>query len=125
MILGLGTDIIENERIAGIYRRRGRRFLERLFTEEEINYALSRENPVPHLAARFAVKEAAIKALNLREMVGLKMKDVEVAGRVFGKKNLVLHGRAREIADKMGAKRFHISLTHTSSISMAVVIMED
>ena len=125
MILGLGTDIIENERIAGVYERKGKRFLERMFTEGEIQYALSHENPIPYLAARFAVKEATIKAFNLRETSGLSMKDVEVAGRMFGKKELKLRGRALEIAEQMGAKKFHISLTHTHTVSMAVVILED
>ncbi len=124
MILGIGTDIIENERIAGVYERRGERFLKRVFSEQEIEYALSHEDPVPYLAARFAVKEAAIKALNLRETVGLSMLDVEVAGKAFGKKHLVLKGPARRIADEMGANKFHISISHTHTMSMAIVILE-
>ena len=125
MILGLGTDIVENERIKRAFDRHGVRLLRRIYTEDEVQYSLSHEDPVPYLSARFAVKEAAVKALGLRETVGLRFRDVEVAGKVFGKKELVLHGRAREIADQRGARRFHISLTHTATVSMAVVILED
>ncbi len=124
MILGLGSDLIENERIARLYNRHGRRFLDRLFTAEEIEYSIGHEDPVPYLAARFAVKEAAIKALNLAGGAGLSWKDVETAGKIFGKKRLALHGRAAECAAAMGVNRTHLSLTHTHSHSMAVVILE-
>ncbi|MCB1319628.1 MAG: holo-ACP synthase, partial [Leptospiraceae bacterium] len=86
MILGIGTDIIENHRIGEVYRRYGHRFLNRIFTEEEIQYAESHEDPVPYLAARFAVKEAAVKALNIQGGQGISWKDVEVVGKIFGKK---------------------------------------
>jgi len=124
MIVGLGTDLVENDRIAEMYAEYGQRFLSRIFTDEEIEYAVSHADPVPYLAARFAVKEALIKALNLRETVGLKMKDVEVAGKIFGKKSLRLHGKVRELAEAMGANNYHISLSHSRNSSMAVVILE-
>jgi len=125
MILGIGTDILENKRIRRMYKRFGRRFLKRIYTEEEILYAESHEDPVPYLAARFAVKEALIKALNLKgREVKLKLREVEVAGKVFGKKNLVLTGRAKELVDTMGANKYHLSLSHSRFFSMAVVILE-
>ena len=124
MILGLGSDIIENERIREVYKKHGERFLKRLYTEGEIEYALKHDDPVPYLAARFAVKEASIKALNLKDFAELKMRDFEVSGRIFGKKELVLHGKARKIADEMGVTNCHLSISHTHLVSMAVVIFE-
>ncbi|MCB1170822.1 MAG: holo-ACP synthase [Leptospiraceae bacterium] len=124
-MLGLGTDLVENHRIREAMDKFGDRFLKRVFSDEEIQYSLSHQDPVPYLAARFAVKEAAIKALNLTEQVGLSYQDVQVAGKVFGKKKLVLSRKARELADAMGVQQFHISLTHTDGMSMAVVILEN
>ncbi len=124
MILGLGTDIVENSRIAKLYRRYGQQFLERLFTEEEIDYALSHNDPVPYLAARFAVKEAVVKALSFSGNSGLNWKDVEVAGKIFGKKKLVFRNRALKAVNEVGANRYHISISHTHNYSTAVVILE-
>lgn len=124
MILGLGTDIVENDRIASAFEKYGERFLARIFTKEETEYALSHKDPVPHLAARFAVKEAAIKALNIREASGLHMTDFEVAGKIFGKKELVFHRDARRLIAERGVTRVHLSLSHTEKVSMAVVILE-
>ncbi len=124
MILGVGTDIIENERIGAVFHRYGDRFLARIFTAEEAEYALAHENPVPYLAARFAVKEAAIKALNIRGPSGLRMTDFEVRGKIFGKKELVFHRDARRMLAERGVSRVHLSLSHTESVSMAVVILE-
>ncbi len=125
MILGLGTDIVENERIENLFRQHGRKFLERVFTEEEVEYALSHEDPVPFLAARFAVKEAFVKALNIRGASGMRLKDVEVAGKIFGKKSLKLYGKAKRMAEEMGALHYHISLSHSKASSLAVVILEN
>lgn len=124
MILGLGTDIVENGRIARLYKRYGNRFLERLFTKEEVEYALSHCDPTPYLAARFAVKEAVVKALNLRGSTGLAWKDVEVAGKIFGKKRLVFHKQALKAINQIGARNWHISISHTHNHSIAVVILE-
>lgn len=124
MILGLGTDIVENARIAEMYRRYNKRFLQRIFTEEEISYSLSHADPVPYLAARFAVKEAAVKALNLPGGAGLSWKDVEVGGKIFGKKELRFHNQTLKLAEKAGVQRMHISLSHNRDTSMAVVILE-
>lgn len=124
MILGIGTDIVENRRIERLWKRYGDLFLSRIFTEEEIRYSLSHSDPVPHLAARFAVKEAAVKALNLIGNHGIRLRDVEVSGRLRGKKKLVLSGITRSLADRMGACGYHLSLSHTKHVSMAVVVFE-
>ena len=126
MIIGLGTDIVENDRIASLYRKHRNRFLHRIYTDDEIKYAEEHIDPIPYLSARFAAKEALIKCLNLtgRPTAGISLKDVEVAGRYFGKKRIVLWGNTKEIARKMGAVNVHLSLSHTETFSMAVVILE-
>lgn len=124
MILGLGTDIVENHRIDTMFHKYSNHFLNRIYTQEEIDYCLKHENPTPYLAARFAVKEAAVKALNIQGRIGLLYRDIEVAGSVFGKKKLRLKGKAETIAENLGVKYHHLSLTHTDHISMAVVIFE-
>jgi len=125
MILGVGIDIIEHQRIEKIYRTHSKKFLERYFHQDEIEYSLSKSDPIPHLAARFAVKEAVIKTLNIRYRIGLLYKDIEVAGKNFGKKNLVLKGKIAEIAQQKGVKNTHFSITHSENFSVAVVILED
>ncbi len=125
MILGLGTDIIENERIERIYRSFKNRFLNRIFTEQEIEYSISHSDPIPYLAGRFAVKEAAIKALNLQGSAGFAWKDIEVCGQIFGKKRLAFHNGAQRVADRLCVEKSHISLSHSNSLSIAVVILEN
>jgi holo-[acyl-carrier protein] synthase len=124
MIIGLGNDIIENQRIRDMYKKFGDRFLERIFNEEEISYCLSHRDPVPHLAVRFAVKEAAIKALNLKGITGILMRDAVIDGHYFGKKTLRLEGRLKDYADKLGVSHLHLSMSHSSIHSMATVILE-
>ncbi|MDH5654789.1 MAG: holo-ACP synthase [Spirochaetia bacterium] len=126
MILGLGTDIVENDRIAALYKKHKKRFLTRIYTDEEIAYAEEHIDPVPHLAARFAAKEAFIKCLNLtgKNLNGISMKDVEVAGKNFGKKRMRLSGKTKKHVEKMGGAQIHLSISHTDTFSMAVVILE-
>ena len=124
MILGLGTDIVENRRVGRIYHRHGRHFLDRIYTEEEIEYCLSHQDPVSYLAVRFAVKEAAVKALNIQERIGLIYRDIEVAGRAYGKKKIRLNGRAQAMAEALGVRHHHLSMIHSVEFSLAVVIFE-
>jgi len=126
MIIGLGTDIVENDRIADLYKNHTERFLNRIYTDDEIVYAEEHVDPVPYLAARFAAKEALIKCLNItgKSVHGISLKDIEVAGKSFGKKKIRLSGKTKEFADKMGAVHLHLSISHTDSFSMAVVILE-
>jgi holo-[acyl-carrier protein] synthase len=124
MILGLGNDIIENQRIRTMYQKFGDRFLERIFSQEEIHYCMSHRDPVPHLAVRFAVKEAAIKALNLRGVTGLLMRDAVIDGHYFGKKTLRLQGRLLDHAARLGVSHLHLSMSHSAIHSLATVILE-
>ena len=124
MIVGLGTDVVENDRIGELYQKHGRRFLERIFTEQEIEYSLSRADPVPYLSSRFAAKEASIKALTLPPGMMLNWKDIRVEGISFGVKTLAFTGTAKERADQLGVARIHLSMSHARDSSTAVVILE-
>ena len=124
MVVGLGIDVIENERIAQSLERFPKRFVSRIYTEREKEYCQGCARPAIHFAARFAAKEAAFKALGTGWAKGVHWKDVEVERLASGQPILHLHGGALERANSLGASRFMVSLTHDQSISAAVVIME-
>src|SRR4026209_2578575 len=100
-IIGLGIDVTDIPRIASAFERYGERFLRRVFTDGEIAYCTRRRDPVPHLAGRFAAKEAAMKALGTGHSRGVLWKDVEVV-RHGGPPQLRLHGGAARRAEAMG-----------------------
>ena len=124
MILGIGVDVIQNDRIRESLEKFGDRFINRIYTEGEQQYCKKCANPAIHFAARFAAKEAAFKALGTGWAAGVKWKDVEVERLASGKPELHLHGEALERAKSMGAVRFHVSLTHDQLVSVAVVIFD-
>ena len=124
MIVGLGIDLIEIERVRRSYERFGDRFLRRLFTEGEVAYCLRKRDPVPSLAARFAAKEAAMKALGTGASRGVFFRQLEVVRR-RGEAPLVLfHGGARRRAELLGVTASALTLTHDAGVSAAVVILE-
>src|SRR3954454_6623502 len=108
-ILGLGIDVTDLPRIARAFDQYGERFLRRVFTEREIAYCTRRRNPVPHLAGRFAAKEAAMKALGTGHSMGVLWKDIEVV-RGGGPPQLRLHGGAAMRADGMHVRRSLITI---------------
>ena|SRR5688572_6974831 len=124
MITGIGIDVVQNDRIRGSLERFGDRFLNRIYTEREIEYCRKTGQPEIHYAARFAAKEAAFKALGTGWAAGVKWKDVEVVRLQSGKPELHLYGDALAHATSAGAKRFYVSLTHDQLVSCAVVILE-
>lgn len=124
MIIGTGIDIVEVPRVAAAIERFGERFLHRIFTDGEIRYCQSKANRVERFAARFAAKEAGMKALGTGWSHGVRWRDVEVQRQPGGRPTIVFHGRAAEIANKLGASRTAISLTHTASEAVAHVILE-
>src|SRR5262245_28094597 len=124
MIIGVGIDVIQNERIRDSIARFGSRFLNRIYTETEISYCNKCADPTIHFAARFAAKEAAFKALGTGWAGGVKWKDVEIIRLESGKPELRLHGEALTKATSIGANRFHVSLTHDQLVSCAVAILE-
>ena len=125
MILGVGTDLAEVPRIQKSIDRYGERFLKRVYTGTEIAYASRKVNAAERFAARFAAKEAGMKALGTGLRHGITWKDFEVFNEPSGRPGLRLYGAALEIAARMGARRISLSLTHTAEMAMAVVILED
>jgi holo-[acyl-carrier protein] synthase len=117
----LGFDLARISGIAESIRLFGRRFTDRLFTSHELEYALSGTGVVAErLAARFAAKEAVIKALQLSE-AGVSFRDIEVAKAKDGGCTIVLHGAAKRVADRMGVYRILVSLSHDGDCAGAVV----
>jgi holo-[acyl-carrier protein] synthase len=125
VILGTGVDLCEVERIEkAISSPHGRRLLERVYTEREIAYAERKSNRYERYAARFAAKEAGMKALGTGWRGGIAWRDFEVANLPSGRPTLRLHGKAAEIAAKLGVAQISLSMTHTSVQAMAIVILE-
>jgi holo-[acyl-carrier protein] synthase len=124
MIVGTGIDIVEVPRIAASIERFGSRFLRRVFTEGEIQYCESKANRVERYAARFAAKEAAMKALGTGWNHGVAWRDVEVCREPGGRPTLTFHRKAAEFAAKLGAGHGALSLTHTAEHAIAQVILE-
>ncbi len=125
MIVGIGTDLAEVERIRQSIARFGDRFLERIYTRNERAYASSKANAAERFAARFAAKEAGMKAIGTGWRRGVTWKDFEVVNERSGRPVLVLSGVAQEIAAQLGVNRISISLTHTQSMAFAMVILEN
>lgn len=121
-VLGLGLDLCPVERMRQAVERHGERFLRRIFTQDERTYAASRGNPYESLAARFAAKEAASKALGAP--AGIGWHDVEVVPARPGERapRLVLRGRAREVAEARGICTIMVSLTHADGVAAAVAV---
>ena len=124
LIVGTGMDVAEVDRIARSMERFGRRFVERVFTAEEIRYCESKANKAERYAGRFAAKEAAMKAIGTGWKLGVGWQDVEVRRLPGGRPSLHFHGRALEFFQKLGAVRAHLSITHTEQLAMAQVILE-
>jgi holo-[acyl-carrier protein] synthase len=124
MIVGTGIDIAEVPRIRETIARFGSRFVERVFTESEIRYCDSKANRVERYAARFAAKEAGMKALGTGWNFGVRWRDIEVARKPGSRPTLLFHGKAGEFAARLGTKNVALSLTHTAEQAMAFVILE-
>ena len=125
MVIGLGTDLTEVARIERSLDRFGQHFLNRVYTGGEIAYCNARKKSAAEsFAARFAAKEAAAKALGTGISRGVSWQEFEVTRAPGQPPQLVLHGRARELADARGITRLSLSLTHTRGLAMAVVVAE-
>ncbi|MBM3837862.1 MAG: holo-ACP synthase [Verrucomicrobia bacterium] len=124
MILGLGIDIIEVARIRASHERFGERFLQRILLPGEIAYCLSHKFPAPHLAARFAAKEAISKAFGTGIGSSLGWHDMEVARKDTGEPFVVLHGAGQKLLENRAGKAVHISLSHTEFYAAAVAVLE-
>src|ERR1700726_2407339 len=124
MIVGTGIDITEVPRIREAIERHGERFLKRIFTEGEIQYCESKANRVERYAARFAAKEAAMKAIGTGWNHGVAWRDIEVCRQPGGRPTIEFHGKAGEFAAKLGAVHVALSLSHTEEYAIAQVILE-
>lgn len=124
MIVGLGIDIIEIEKLRAALGRHGDRLRDRIFTKTEIHYCDNRTNRFQHYAARFAAKEALFKALGTGWSKGIGWHDAEVFNLSTGQPQLLLSGKACNIATQLGATKFWVSLTHTDHYAVAEVILE-
>lgn len=119
-VVGVGIDAVEVERFRTILDRR-RGFADRIFTDAERAEAAARHDPVPGLAARFAAKEAVMKSLSVG-LGAFDFADVEVVRGESGAPNLTMAGRAAALAEERAVTGWHISLTHTATMAMAIAV---
>jgi len=124
MIVGTGVDLEEVPRIRAAIEQHGRRFIERIFTAGEIAYVEQTKNRFERYAARFAAKEAAMKALGTGWSQGVRWLDLEVVHEPGGRPALRLHGRAAEVAAALECTAVQLSLAHTRQSAVAQVILE-
>ncbi len=123
-VLGIGVDLVECARIEHSLERFGDRFLHRVFTEGEIAYAQSMKFPARHLAARFAAKEAVSKAFGTGIGKAMGWKDIDVHKKSSGEPFVVLKGGAKKLAIERGATNVLVTLSHTDSHAMAMIVLE-
>ncbi|RJP26736.1 MAG: holo-[acyl-carrier-protein] synthase [Candidatus Abyssobacteria bacterium SURF_5] len=122
-VLGNGIDIIEIERIERAIARQKEKFLERVYTQEEIDFCMKKARPAMHFAARFAAKEAVAKALGTGLSRGVRMRDIEVAPAAAGPPKVRLYGGAAKIYDALGGKKILLSLSHSREQAIAHAII--
>jgi holo-[acyl-carrier protein] synthase len=124
-VRGIGIDLVPISRMRAVIARWDDRFLRRVFTEGEIAYCRARRDPVPHFAARFAAKEAGLKALGTGLTLGVSWRDLEVRRERGQAPSLVLSGRSREIGLRRGGRRMLLALTHDGDYAMAQAMLVD
>jgi len=124
MIVGMGIDVAEVDRIRKVLESQGERFLRRVYTPAEAAYCEQFKNKYERYAGRFAAKEAAMKALGTGWSRGVRWVDVEVVRQRGGRPTISLKGEARKIAGTLGVKNIALSITHTSEQAIAQVIFE-
>ncbi len=124
MIYGIGIDLVDNDRLARIIAKWGSKFLQRVFSEGEINYCEKHAQASINYGARFAAKESFVKALGIGLGRGVKLTDIEVVNDKNGKPDLVLWGEAKAQIENRNIVQVHLSLTHTRSFASAIVLLE-
>ena len=122
VIIGSGIDATDLSRIERLWKRYGERFLTRVFTPGEVAYCQHRRNPVPHLAGRFAAKEAAMKALGTGRSQRVLWRDIEVV-RSSGPPKLEFHGGAAQRFAQLGADSSLLTITHSDAMALAHVLL--
>ena len=124
MIVGIGVDVVHIPRIRGAIERWQERFLGRVFTPDELAYARRRRDPAEHLAARFAAKEATLKALGTGLAMGARWREVEVRRARGEPPRMALSGRTAALGAARGVRVLHVSLTHDGDYAVAQVLAE-
>lgn len=124
MIVGIGTDIVEVDRIRDSHKKFGEKFIDRILLPAEKAYCLSHTDPAPYIAARFAAKEAIAKAFGTGIRESLGWHDMEITREDTGKPVVQLHGRAQALLEKTGSDRLHITLSHTAQHATATAVLE-
>jgi holo-[acyl-carrier protein] synthase len=123
-IVGVGTDIIECLRIAQMIERHGELFITRVYTDHEIAYCSARKAATQHYAGRWAAKEAVLKALGTGWRRGISWRDIEVRNHPSGAPTIALRGGAREVLERAGIQRIHLSISHCRSHAIACAVAE-
>lgn len=124
MIVGMGVDLIEIERVKAAHLKHGQRFIDRLFTPAEAKYCLRKSDPYPSLAGRFAVKEAVIKAFSHGFGGRWKWIHIEVTKELSGKPVLKLHGTMEKLRVERKINKVHLTIAHSKRDATATVIFE-
>lgn len=124
-VAGIGTDLTQISRFSRFLEQKKTAIIDRLFTASEQTYAMQKSNPAPHLAARFASKEAFLKALGLGLREGISWQDMTVVNDELGKPSLELSGRAREIFNQRSLSMLHLSYSHDGDYAIATVVLEE
>lgn len=124
-VRGIGVDLVRISRMRDVIARWQERFLQRVFTDQEIAYCRSRRDPVPHFAARFAAKEAGLKALGTGLAMGVSWRELEVRRERGGPPRLVLSGRSRDIGLARGGRSMLLALTHEGDYAFAQAMLLD
>jgi len=124
-VRGVGVDLVQIPRMRRVITRWDQRFLHRVFTEAEITYCRARPDPAPHFAARFAAKEAGMKALGTGLRLGVKWRELEVRRGDGQAPTLELHGRTRELGLARGGHRMLLALTHDGDYALAQALLVD
>ena len=124
MIVGLGVDVVDIDRLRKSLQQQGERFIQRVYTPAEQEFCEARQDPGPHYAARFAAKEALFKAIGTGWDKGVSWQDVEVHRQDRDPPILIVTGEAKKRSEALGTKHIFLSLSHTDSSAVAVVILE-
>ncbi|MGH7884669.1 MAG: holo-ACP synthase [Thermodesulfobacteriota bacterium] len=125
MVVGLGVDIVQNDRIVGVIEKWGKKFLYKFFSDNEINALSTTKNKDQRLAANYAAKEAFVKAMGTGFRSGMKFKYIEINRDNLGKPYIDTHGKVKEAITKKGINNIHLTISHEKDYSVAVVIFED
>ena len=123
-VLGVGVDMVENQRIEHSLERFGERFMHRVFTQGEIDYCTSMKFPARHFAARFAAKEAVSKAFGTGIGAAMGWREIDIHRKESGEPYVVLHGGAQQLALDRGVSTVWVSLSHTEHHAVATIVVE-